>query len=795
MSLKSPQHKAWLAFVVLFVVEIAFLLGDIFGRHMVAHDTIQGFFNQYYHLNGIVQYGQVPLWTPFMTQGAPMAWWYALQGGPGFLFDIFALLGGGLKHFDFFALFHLGLFFNQAVLFLGVWLLSGRYFASVSTRVFVMLCVASSFVFYAQAHFLLLIYIIPMVLWFMHRFFDTAKWRWLFAAGYIYLVHLLTCNAGLIPLSTLLVAAYFFFDICNHREHYLRWFRSLAFGRGFWACAAGIAFMAVAVAVYLRLAQDPWTVNANSFREPDGGVSVSTFLAYAGNTHLNKWYELIFRSTPILDFTLYMGMFALPCVIAGIIFSRRREMRVWLGWTAVMFLLSIGSVLAVALYYFWPPMHFYRHLTLISPVVKFGLCFLAGFGFEALFVSGEGRDRHASWGRNMFWIGMAVVFAGAGKFMLSLIKDTPVREWIVRNMLTDGLPLFGQEMLQIDLRPAMIAAFILAALCAMMVFIRSPRALLAAGWVWVALQALDIYDYRVVQMRLRSIKISEDCLKTMKWEPLPWRPRRDPATWTDDGRTELLKTKFGGQTVHGMFGNFTFRDLLTTPYFTTNWQKSLDNYLRAYIGVPFNAPGNINVQTPNKLEFTLGIPAALKISGVTEDKVQVFTSAYYFSSPEKVAALMVTRDYAGDVLLLSSYQGRPFADRKDDPVDAQKLASDGRADVPYKMVLYAPNEVVIETTAPADRSSWLLYSDMWHPSWRAEVNGKPVPVYAANLAYKAVPLVPGDNKVRFYFHAPLLVFMHWFFAWNALAVIGVIGWGVGCSLREPARCVTDEPSV
>ena len=55
-------------------------------------------------------------------------------------------------------------------------------------------------------------------------------------------------------------------------------------------------------------------------RNPDGTAPLETFLAYAGNTHLNKWNELFLRISPALDFTLYMGMLALPCVLAGIVF-------------------------------------------------------------------------------------------------------------------------------------------------------------------------------------------------------------------------------------------------------------------------------------------------------------------------------------------------------------------------------------------------------------------------------------------------------------------------------------------
>ena len=35
--------------------------------------------------------------------------------------------------------------------------------------------------------------------------------------------------------------------------------------------------------------------------------------------------------------------------------------------------------------------------------------------------------------------------------------------------------------------------------------------------------------------------------------------------------------------------------------------------------------------------------------------------------------------------------------------------------------------------------------------WKATVNGKATPVYKANLAYKAIKLEHGLNKIHFYF--------------------------------------------
>ncbi|MBI1952976.1 MAG: hypothetical protein HYS41_02510, partial [Candidatus Omnitrophica bacterium] len=68
-----------------------------------------------------------------------------------------------------------------------------------------------------------------------------------------------------------------------------------------------------------------------------------------------------------------------------------------------------------------------------------------------------------------------------------------------------------------------------------------------------------------------------------------------------------------------------------------------------------------------------------------------------------------------------------------------------------------------------------FYSDVWHPFWKAKVNGRPVPVARANLAYKAVPILPGENRVHFFFESKALVWAYRFFGINALIwVAGIV---------------------
>ena len=114
-----------------------------------------------------------------------------------------------------------------------------------------------------------------------------------------------------------------------------------------------------------------------------------------------------------------------------------------------------------------------------------------------------------------------------------------------------------------------------------------------------------------------------------------------------------------------------------------------------------------------------------------------------------------------------------------DPVDSSDLSendlsSNKRLRLPYQVQRFDANNLEVTTDIDDLKSAWLLYSDVWHPLWRATVNGKQTPVYKANLAYKAVKLERGKNNVHFYFKSGLMSFLYFIFGLNALCWLGII---------------------
>jgi hypothetical protein len=63
---------------------------------------------------------------------------------------------------------------------------------------------------------------------------------------------------------------------------------------------------------------------------------------------------------------------------------------------------------------------------------------------------------------------------------------------------------------------------------------------------------------------------------------------------------------------------------------------------------------------------------------------------------------------------------------------------------------YRNTEVIVETDAPG--GGILVLNDIWHPWWRATLDGRPVEILKANVLFRAVVVPPGRHSVRFTFH-------------------------------------------
>jgi hypothetical protein len=93
-----------------------------------------------------------------------------------------------------------------------------------------------------------------------------------------------------------------------------------------------------------------------------------------------------------------------------------------------------------------------------------------------------------------------------------------------------------------------------------------------------------------------------------------------------------------------------------------------------------------------------------------------------------------------------------------DPQRVVLLAQEPEAGVPegpslaraeVKLKRYENTEVEIEVTTA--QAGFVVLNDIWHPWWRAELDGEEVEILKANVLFRAVQVPAGTHKVRFQF--------------------------------------------
>ncbi len=105
------------------------------------------------------------------------------------------------------------------------------------------------------------------------------------------------------------------------------------------------------------------------------------------------------------------------------------------------------------------------------------------------------------------------------------------------------------------------------------------------------------------------------------------------------------------------------------------------------------------------------------------------------------AARRALRDGLVDFRRVALLEGDPPIEERPVPAAADRELGSAR------VAHYRDQVVEVRTAAPARRL--LVLTDVHYPGWRATVDGRPVPLYRANFAFRAVSVPDGQHTVRF----------------------------------------------
>ncbi len=160
------------------------------------------------------------------------------------------------------------------------------------------------------------------------------------------------------------------------------------------------------------------------------------------------------------------------------------------------------------------------------------------------------------------------------------------------------------------------------------------------------------------------------------------------------------------------------------------------------LGVRFIATGVPIEQIDSSLK-----PGDLNLIARTGD-------AYVYENPRALPRVMLLNEWRVadfDEVLRSGWPGvdprRTVLLRKA-PVGFPRSAAVGMPGT-ARLLRYANTDVVVETEAPA--GGILLLNDVWHPWWRASIDGTDTEIMKADVIFRAVVVPRGRHVVRFTF--------------------------------------------
>ena len=104
--------------------------------------------------------------------------------------------------------------------------------------------------------------------------------------------------------------------------------------------------------------------------------------------------------------------------------------------------------------------------------------------------------------------------------------------------------------------------------------------------------------------------------------------------------------------------------------------------------------------------------------------------------------------------------------------EIQEDMAEGRV----KVTNFDSNSMTADAFVDGHTGAWLVYADGYHEGWRASLDGKPVKVVKADLAFKTVWVPAGTHQIKFFFFDGLQAFLSYaLMFWGCLAAVLMLG--------------------
>lgn len=687
------------------------------------HDTLSVFQFFSYYYSQIYFTHELPWWLPLSAYGMPIDSYLLFSFGP---FQYLALTLGYLLHTHHtLFLFSLSLTGDTFFFALGTYLFSrhilqNKWIALLCTLSVLLLVQYDRQIYWNFKTLLPL----PLCLYWVQLAIERASLSYLLANIATLLCWTFGSIAYVLPVQVYVIACY---GLCLLRKSPLIRLamncRSPAFAGGKLKKLGYISLGIIALCGFILYQIQHVMLNHMAYnaigRQGNFGVSLQDYLTYGGNTGTEKLFELLngIPTSHPHDFLAYVGIVNILFVIYGLCSRDKSKSHIALFLTTLLLLaFTITSTDVAELVYVLPGMNRVRHIGYFITIVKLLLILLGGFGIQAYWK----QKTHA-----LRFI-LPIIIALLSLACTPLSQQTP----------------YTQHTLMIAMMLILWTIF-----CAILKFLQnthfeSPRQRSLGPYTYhllvyglLIISCIDMISYRMMIYKIADLFAAPFPKVFKEARPIHYPPTRIPSV-------TLPYMRIKGLDVYSIGSSYLQEDFCPAPRqdLISSGVKTLFNLRQLHSTNPRDLLDPMN---DKPLRQTLGCRVP---------KLRLVSKVRYAQTQAEAGRKIATTDIYQQPVILSP----------DLKAAGASAASDQQRQTLHQMSKiqdFTANRLQLFVDNPSSSTAWLIYADAFNLKWQASIDGQPQAIFPANLAFKAIPIKPGQHEVKFNFTGDLKGFM------------------------------------
>ncbi len=712
---------------------LAIFVAPYFNARIIPyHDTLLTFNIFYFFYNHLFYEGALAQWMPHYAYGLPASYWQIFALTPASYVSMF--LGYVFRITDVLWLFKLSLALEHLFFLLGTFCLARILFKRLSTILMVCLGAVCMHSVWGQIFFeLRIFYLFPLAAYFLVRFWmgKNPLWFWLTGAAIV-----LWTVGNTLYFPFLWVFAFFFICLIFVLHKNDAWKSLLVLTPN--NVIPCLAVAGLGLVFFYSFAGISHFANM-PYRGTSSYNSLGIFLTYGDTSTFPKLLEWLVLGN---NWSIYLGALPLGFLLWSLINNRSVVNQAFWASTIAILWLSFGGFFAVAAYFF-PGMSFYRHIGLMFGLLKPLILICAGFGWEHFWSQ---RSRSKYWYLVLMPFLFIFLFDSQGLSAAYLKGITQAHPSLNTLLAEFGFTTPGFRMMMYSLSAMVIGVLAYSKKWANASAVGIAILLLAS--------VIDVcsFQYRSVE---KSVFFEHPAdapyLYTVKTHRMAYQEQR-----TDLPSQGWEKDAWGMQYSAKSDQGIKY----AAAYSFTQFEPCVTDLRQDFVPKNTEAFAMLNVLNPQNLKI---------ISGCTQPKLRLVPNALLSSEPKQLEFMALKADVLNTVVLKT-----PEKEKEGSNQNLLNTGPPGEASVTH----YSADHLEIKANV-LSTGAWLVYADSYHPGWRARVDGKPIPIYLANLAFKSIYLPAGEHLVRFSFHNGLHTVCSYLIALFALlAGLGLLGLSV-----------------